>query len=66
MSIDHRGLSSRKRDILEYIKIFDGFNHTATAQVLLARNHRELDSVVKGLKKQGRYFDVAKNRKGNR
>ena len=57
MSLDYKGFSSRKADILKYIQIFDGFNHTTVAWVLLAEDHSELDSIVRRLKKDGRYFN---------
>ena len=57
MSLDHKGLSARKRDILEYLKIYDSSNHTAVAWVLLAGSHEELDAIIRRLKRDGRYFE---------
>ena len=54
--IDHRGLSARKRDVLEYIRIFDAFNHAAVAAVLLANDHDELERTINYLKMEGEYF----------
>ena len=57
MSLDHKGFSARKADILKYIEIYDNTNHKAVAHTLLATTYRELNSIVKELKKQGKYFE---------
>ena len=42
---------------MEYLRIYDNSNHTAVAWVLLAVNHEELDSIVRILKREGKYFE---------